>query len=64
MFLYYGSYVFQYFMRSKQRKILSLCIKLANLIQTQRFRSSYLNFIFKLISLSSYISSSDVNTPK
>lgn len=47
-------------MSSKQRKITSLCIRLTNLIQTQKFRSSYVNFIFKVISLSSYISSSDV----
>ena len=47
-------------MSSKQRKITSLCIRLINLIQTQKFRSSYVNFIFKAISLSSYISSSDV----
>lgn len=47
-------------MRSNQRKIVSLCIKLINRIQTQKSRSSYVNFIFKIMSVTSFISSSDV----
>lgn len=47
-------------MKAKQRKIISLCIKLLNVIQGQKFRTSYVNFVFKVINLASFISSGDV----